>query len=77
MMLSRTIPQPKANQYEHLVVELKRPLTKIGFEETNQIQSYAFAVSNDERFRDTNTTWQFIIISNEIKEETVKNSDIC
>jgi hypothetical protein len=72
MMLSRTIPQPKANQYEHLVVELKRPLTKIGFEETNQIQSYAFAVSNDERFRDTNTTWQFIIISNEIKEETVK-----
>lgn len=72
LMLSKTIPRPKANENEHLIVELKRPKTKIGFEESNQIKSYAFAVVEDERFKDTNTTWHFIVISNEIKNEVRK-----
>lgn len=72
LMLSRAISQPKASENEYLVIELKRPKRDIRFEEGNQIESYAFAVAKDERFRDTNTTWHFIVVSNEISDDVRK-----
>jgi len=71
LMLSRIIPQPKAEKREHLIVELKRPKQKIGVAEASQIKGYAFAVSGDERFKDTDTKWHVIAVSNEI-DETIK-----
>lgn len=66
LMLSKSIPRANAEEHEHLVVELKRPVQKINKDCTDQIERYAFAVSEDERFRDTKTTWNFLIISNEM-----------
>jgi hypothetical protein len=66
LMLSRLIPQPKANEREHLVVELKRPSQPINSEAAGQIRKYAFAVAEDERFRDTKTRWIFWAVSNEV-----------
>jgi hypothetical protein len=74
LMMSRRIPQPRADEREHLVVELKRPSQPVNMKMTSQIKSYAFAVANDERFRDTNTRWVFWIISNEIDEESRRES---
>jgi hypothetical protein len=68
LMLSRRIPLPKAEEREHLVIELKRPAKKVGLDVTGQIESYAMAVATDERFRDTNTRWTFWAISNEVTE---------
>lgn len=34
-----------------------------------QIESYAYAVAADERFRDTETRWEFWLISNEMDEQ--------
>jgi hypothetical protein len=65
-MLARSIPQPKANEKEYLVVELKRPSKTICTDVLSQIQGYAIAVANDERFRDTKTKWVFWAISNEM-----------
>jgi PAS domain-containing protein len=68
LMLSRIVPQPRADEREHLVIELKRPSVKIDPEVTAQIKSYAFAVAEDERFKDTKTRWIFWVVSNEITD---------
>ncbi|WP_067094574.1 ATP-binding protein [Marinomonas atlantica] len=66
LMLTRNIARNHPTEREHLVVELKAPKVKIGQKEINQIESYAFAVADDERFNTINTNWHFWIISNEL-----------
>lgn len=68
LMLTRNIPCHRDNEREHLVVELKRPTVKIGATELAQIESYAFAVAKDERFRSLDTRWTFWIISNDLDD---------
>lgn len=70
LMLSQRMPTNHSDQLEHLVVELKAPKVKIGMDELNQIESYAFAVAEDERFHDLDTRWNFVIISNELTNYT-------
>ena len=47
LMLSRRVPLPRAEEREHLVVELKRPNQKVTDKVLNQIEAYATAVAND------------------------------
>lgn len=72
LMFSRLIPQPHAEQREHLVVELKRPAQPVNHSVVHQVERYALAVASDERFRDTDTHWEFWAISNEITDEARK-----
>lgn len=65
LMLSRQLPTNRPDELEHLVIELKAPRVTIGKKEIDQIESYAFAVAADERFRNINTKWDFWIISND------------
>ncbi len=67
LMLSRVI-QPRHDERDHLVIELKRPKQKINSEILNQIESYALAVAGDKRFQTAKTRWRFIAISNEMDE---------
>lgn len=67
LMLSRVV-QPRHDERDHLVVELKRPKQKITSEVLNQIESYAIAVAQDERFHTAKTRWRFIAVSNEMDE---------
>jgi len=55
LMLTRSIGKNHADEREHLIVELKAPKVKIGQKEITQIESYAFAVAEDERFKHLNT----------------------
>lgn len=66
LMLSRKIPQPRPEEREHLVVELKRPSRKLQADDINQVEKYAFAVIEDERFRDASTKWIFWLVSNDM-----------
>jgi hypothetical protein len=68
LMLSRLVPQTRADEREHLVVELKRPSKAVDAEVATQIEKYAFAVAEDERFKDTRTRWVFWAVSNEIDD---------
>jgi len=45
---------------------LKRPSRKIDTMALSQVQSYAEAVASDSRFFDTQTTWHFYAISNDL-----------
>ncbi len=66
LMLSRAVPQSRAEEREHLVVELKRPTVKIGAEEITQVKKYAFSIADDERFRHVKTRWSFWVVSNDL-----------
>jgi len=74
LMLSRTIPQPRADEREHLVVELKRPSQNIDPTVATQIESYALAVAGDERFKDTKTRWIFWAVANDIVDTVRKRA---
>lgn len=67
LMLSKAMSQAE-NKRRHLVVELKRPSVKIGYEELTQVERYAIAVASDPRFRDTDTRWDFIAVSNDFDD---------
>lgn len=66
LMLSRTLPSPRADEHDHLIVELKAPSQPINLTVLTQAESYAIAVAGDERFLDTNTRWTFWAVSNSI-----------
>lgn len=68
LMLSRAVPQSRAEEHEHLVVELKRPSVKIGADEITQAEKYAFSIAADERFRHVKTRWSFWVISNDLDD---------
>ena len=66
-MLSRALRRHRADELEHLVVELKRPNVKIGDEEITQTEKYAITVAGDERFRTVNgVRWTFWAISDDV-----------
>jgi hypothetical protein len=65
LMLSRTVRRHRADDIEHLVVELKAPSVSIGDKEIIQTNKYALAVAGDERFRTVpGVRWHFWAISN-------------
>ena len=68
LMFSRNIQLAGAEDREHLVVELKRPKVKIDSKVAAQIESYAFAVADDERFRSVPAKWVFWAVSNDVDQ---------
>ncbi len=65
LMLSRMTRRHKAEDIEHLIVELKAPKVVIGPNEITQINKYALAVSSDERFKTVGgLRWHFWLVSN-------------
>jgi len=65
-MFSRNIQIAGSEEREHLIVELKRPSVNIDADVSAQLESYAFAVAEDERFRNVPAKWVFWAISNDI-----------
>jgi len=69
LMLSRSTRRHRANDIEHLVIELKAPKVVIGADEITQAKRYANAVSRDERFHTVKgVRWHFWVISNRYDE---------
>ncbi|MGB5083667.1 MAG: ATP-binding protein [Methylocystis silviterrae] len=66
LMFSRNIQIAGSQEREHLIVELKRPDVKIDADALTQLKSYAFAVMEDERFRDVQTKWVFWAVSSDL-----------
>ena len=63
LMLNRTA-QPRAGEYDNLVVELKRPSQQIAPAVLAQARQYATTVAADKRFLNTKTRWVFWIVGN-------------
>ena len=56
---------PGYEQYEHLVIELKRPTLKLKKAELDQIEDYAMTVSSNPMFDKTSTKWHFVLLGQE------------
>ncbi|PWC42151.1 hypothetical protein TSO221_22315 [Azospirillum sp. TSO22-1] len=67
LMLSRLLRRHRADEVEHLVVELKRPGVDVGADEITQITKYASSIESDGRFamRD-GIVWHFWVISDKL-----------
>jgi hypothetical protein len=68
LMFSRNIQLTGSEDREHLIVELKRPDVRIDAEASTQIESYAFAVADDERFRGVPAKWVFWAVSSDVDQ---------
>jgi hypothetical protein len=69
LMLSRTVRRNRADDIEHLVIELKAPSVTIGDKEIAQTNKYAIAVAGNERFRTVpGVRWHFWAVSNDMTE---------
>ena len=76
LMLSRTLRRHRAEELEHLIVELKRPKVKIGGKEIMQVENYAISVANDERVRSVNRVkWTFWVISDDVNHYAAYRMD--
>ncbi|MDI6028349.1 ATP-binding protein [Corticibacterium sp. UT-5YL-CI-8] len=65
LMFSRSTRRHRANDIEHMIVELKAPKVKIGADEITQAKKYAIAVTSDERFSTVDgVRWHFWLVSN-------------
>jgi hypothetical protein len=69
LMLSRSQKRHRADEYEHLVIELKAPKVKITAKELTQIKDYAQSVARDPRYhRVAGVRWNFWLVSDEYDE---------
>jgi len=69
LMLSRSQRRHRANDIEHLVVELKAPRVILGAKDMMQIEGYALAVERDARFNSVQgLKWHFWLVSDEYDE---------
>lgn len=74
IMLSKAVSRNHSDEREHLVIELKAPKVLVNQENIAQIEKYAFAVIEDERFKGLKTRWHFWIISTDLdKYATMKS----
>jgi hypothetical protein len=65
LMFSRSTRRHRADDIEHMIVELKAPRVKIGAKEITQAKQYAIAVTSDERFSTVDgVRWHFWLVSN-------------
>jgi len=66
LVMARLIPQPRPENKEFLIVELKRPSTILSVVDMAQIEGYASAIVNDDRFDKNQTKWEFWLVGNSI-----------
>jgi hypothetical protein len=80
LMLSRALRRHRADELDHLVVELKAPKVKVGKDEVTQIEEYAISVAADQRFRTNDgVRWTFWVLSDDVDkyaEFRIKNAGI-
>ena len=67
LVLGRQL-ETRENHFSHLVIELKRPNHRLTDQDISQIRSYASAITNDERFDQPNSHWDFWLIGNEVTD---------
>ena len=68
LMLYRRFGDRRKGEFEHLVIELKRPKLVAGGDEIAQIRKYAYTVSEDPRFDKGRTRWTFMLVVNELNK---------
>ena len=59
---------PSYENFEHLVIELKRPTLTLTLKELDQIRDYALTVADNPMFDKTRTKWHFILLGQDLDQ---------
>lgn len=59
-------------QFEHLVIELKRPTLKLTKKEIDQIEDYALTVAGTPMFDKSTTKWKFILLGQDFDSYVIE-----
>ena len=77
LMLSKVQCKYRAEDIEHLIVELKSPNFVLSSKEINQIEDYALAVSEDARYRTIDgLRWHFWLVSDSYDQKVQRRIDM-
>ena len=77
LMFSKVQRKHRADDIEHLVVELKSPKIVLSSKEINQIEDYAGAVSEDSRFHTIDgLRWHFWLVSDDYDQKVQRRIDM-
>ena len=68
-MIWRRFEERRADEYEFLVIEIKRPGVAVGRKEHGQIEDYARAITSTPFFDGERTHWVFVVISDILSGE--------
>lgn len=74
LMMDRAV-EVRPGEFDYLVVELKRPKQIMNKDVVGQIESYAFAVSTDERFDKSKCNWTFMAVTNQFDSFAEKKAN--
>jgi hypothetical protein len=74
LMLWRRFVERRPDEYEFLVVEIKRPGVSIGRQEIAQIEDYAKAVVTTPFADSERTRWVFLVVSDELDEHAISRA---
>ena len=67
---------PSYENFEHLVIELKRPTLTLTLKELDQIRDYALTVADNPMFDKTRTKWHFILLGQDLDQRVEVPSKI-
>ena len=74
LLMSRKIRYSR-EQFENLVIELKRPSINLGQKEIGQIEDYAMTVAKDERFDTQKYIWTFVLLGNSLNDHAKEKTN--
>lgn len=69
LLLWRQYLRGRNDEYEHLVIELKRPTVNISLEGIHQAKRYAAKVMGNKHFDKDKTHWTFVVLSDGIAKD--------
>jgi Histidine kinase-, DNA gyrase B-, and HSP90-like ATPase len=73
LLLWKQFLRGRNDEFEHLVIELKRPTVKISLDEIQQVKRYATKVIDNRYFDKAKTKWTFIAVSDDIANDALED----
>ena len=71
LLLWRQFVRGRDDEFEHLVIELKRPTVNVSLDVIQQVKRYANKVIGSRHFDKAKTKWTFIAVSDDIADEAL------
>ncbi|QDT42697.1 hypothetical protein Pan241w_27850 [Gimesia alba] len=73
-MIWKKFKERRADEYEFLVIEIKRPGVSLDTRELNQIEDYARAVSSTSLVDQDKTKWVFVVVSDSLADAAIERA---
>jgi hypothetical protein len=73
LLLWRQFLRGRNDEFDHLVIELKRPTVKVSLDVIQQVKRYANKVIDNRYFDKAKTKWTFVAVSDDIADDAMED----